>query len=70
MSCEVPKKGNMSDSQQGGNALVGVESDFRVDKEDKIPFAYKDYQNFVDAATFMACQDERSKMHPASPDKD
>jgi len=39
-----------------------------VDKEDKI--LYEDDRNFVDSATFMACQGEGEKMHSASPDKE
>ena len=50
------------------DATVGEKSDYRVDKEDKI--SYEDYRNFVDSATFMACQEGRGKMHPALPDKD
>lgn len=52
------------------DATIGVESDFRVEKEDNISSTHEEYINFVDSATFMACQGEGEKMHSASPDKE
>jgi len=60
-----PYSNNTSEAR---DTTIGVESDFRVEKEDKIP--YEDDRNFVDSATFMACQGEGEKMHSASPDKE
>lgn len=56
-------------STQIGDVVAKKESDFRLDNEDNIS-QQENFTNFVDAATFMACQEGRGKMHPASPDKD
>lgn len=69
MSQEVFIEGDNPNSTQVEDVVVIEKGDFRSDDEDNIS-EKADFTNFVDGATFMACQENGGKIFSASPRKD